>query len=92
MRAKIQREFLAHDPCLHSLTSHSAAYARFHPERFLSTVLDSEAYIGDLDLDSIPKEKVQETDEEQRIRIAQSTKPPLAAMINLNDFEVRALI
>jgi hypothetical protein len=56
--------------------------------RFLSTILKPEDYLGEVDPHTVPVSAVEETEEVRRIRRAQAKKLPLAAMINMNDFEV----
>ncbi|KAF8303264.1 hypothetical protein DL93DRAFT_2067004 [Clavulina sp. PMI_390] len=70
----------------HSGKDSTSAYSKIHPERFLSSILPSSSYIGDIDPSSLPKSAVEETEEEKRIRKAHAGKPPLAAMISLDDF------
>jgi len=44
--------------------------------------------LGEVDAQTLPGSAVEETEEARRIRLAQAEKPPLAAIINMNDFEV----
>ena len=63
-------------------------YDQVHPVRFLSTILKPENCLGEVDPQTVPASAIEETDEVRRIRRAHAEKPPLAAMINMNDFEV----
>ena len=65
-------------------------YDQVHPVRFLSTILKPESCLGEVNPETVPASAIEETDEVGGIsgRRAHAEKPPLAAMINMNDFEV----
>lgn len=66
-------------------------YDTVHPIRFLTQILKPQDCLGEIDPSTLPELDEEETEEVKRIQEAQDAKPPLRAMINVDDFEVSAL-
>lgn len=63
------------------------SFVPIHPPNVLSH-LPPEAHIGPVDPETLPKEALEETEEERRIAEARSQLPDPSAALNLYDIEV----
>ena len=51
-------------------------------------MLEPEQKLGFVDLETLPKENLDSTEDEERVKKARANIPPLSAILNLNDMEV----
>lgn len=63
-------------------------YDSVHPIRFLTAILKPQDCLGEIDPSTLPELDEDESEEVKRIKEAQEVKPPLRAIINIDDFEV----
>ena len=63
------------------------AFVPIHPPGTLS-MLPPEAHLGPVDPDTLPKDAVEQTEEEKRIAKARANLPPPEAALNINDIAV----
>jgi L-lactate dehydrogenase (cytochrome) len=70
----------------------SKIFAPIHPKGIIERTLKPEAFIGFVDPSTLPDDaELELTEDEQRVEEARASMPPLEAMVNLHDFEVRGV-
>ncbi len=75
------------DRPLLSLHSFSQIFSRLHSNNVLS-MLEPEQALGFVDLETLPKEDLDSTEDEDQWKKARANIPPLSSILNLNDMEV----